>query len=154
MAKTTNQKKVLCFKEGEPFIYDKTTKEYIALDLNIQTSLKLVEEKIMEKNYKKRPSMRDIWQMLAFTIDDCDSFCNNFSIKNSTNQNCFESIFSIKISDFLNELFPLEQIKEQNKLRREYEKKWSEKYKVNFCYAIERKGRENLMDRKAGKKVY
>lgn len=151
---TKNAKKVLCFKEGEPFLYDKSTKEYIALDIDVQTSLKLVEEIILKKNYKKRPSMRDIWPMLASTIDDCDSFCNNFSIKNSTNQNCFESIFSIKISDFLNELFPLEQIKEQNKLRREYEKKWSEKYKVNFCYAIERKGRENLMNRKAGKKVY
>lgn len=153
MAKSANTKLVLCFKEGEPYLYDKEKKNYIAFCFVKERIVKEMKKNILEKNYKTRPAMREIWQILASTIPNCDGFCNKFSIKTShLTENCFENFFSREISDFLNELFPLKDINEFNKLRKEYEKKYFKR--LNTSETAQKNQKNLLMAVKKGRKLY
>ena len=123
MATSANTKIVLCFKEGEPYLYDKEKKNYTIANINKQNTISTIKSIIFQKKYKARPAMREIWQLLALNILHCDGFCNNFSIKTShLPENCFENYFSREITVFLNELFSPEEAKKQNDLKRKYEK--------------------------------
>lgn len=153
MAKSANTKLVLCFKEGEPYLYDKEKKNYIAFCFVKERIVKEMKKNILEKNYKKRPSMKDIWQLLALTIPHCDAFCNSFSIRTTApERNSFENFFSREISDFLNELFPLKDINEFNKLRKEYEKKYFKR--LNTSETAQKNEKNLLMAVKKGRKLY
>ena len=153
MAKSANTKLVLCFKEGEPFIYDKEKKEYISLSLNLQNTISNVKNIISQTNYKTRPAMREIWQILASTIPHCDGFCNKFSIKTShLTENCFENFFSREITFFLNTLFSPQLVQKNHELKRKYEKNYCNR--SNFSETAQKNEKRILMAVKKGRKLY
>ena len=153
MAKSANTKLVLCFKEGEPYLYDKEKKNYIAFCFVKERIVKEMKKNILEKNYKKRPSMKDIWQLLALTIPHCDAFCNSFSIRTTApERNSFENFFSREISDFLNTLFSPRTVQKNHALRREYEK--TKCKKSNFSETVQKNEKRILMAVKKGRKLY
>lgn len=153
MAKSANTKLVLCFKEGEPFIYDKEKKEYISLSLNLQNTISNVKNIISQTNYKTRPAMREIWQILASTIPHCDGFCNKFSIKTShLTENCFENFFSREITVFLNTLFSPQLVQKNHELKRKYEKNYCNR--SNFSETAQKNEKRILMTKKKGRKLY
>lgn len=152
MAKSANTKIVLCFKEGEPYLYDKENKTYIKPAVNPQESFEKCKKIMIEKKYKTRPAMRDIWQLLASTIPHCDGFCHKFSIKTSQlRENCFENFFTREITIFLNTMFSPQLAQERHSLRREYEKKFK---KSNFSESAQRNEKNLLMAQKKGRRLY
>ena len=155
MAKSADTKIVLCFKEGEPNLYDKSKKEYITLNLHIELCINAVKSYIETASYRSRPRMAEIWKILALFIEGCDGFCSKFSVKPSTiKENSFENSFSRRISSFLNELYPPEEIIRENALKKAYAKKWRDYDAAGFSYGAQKKAIENQMARKAGQKVY
>lgn len=153
MSKSANTKIVLCFKEGEPYLYDKEKKEYISLSLNLQNTISNVKNIISQTNYKTRPAMREIWQILASTIPHCDGFCNKFSIKTShLTENCFENFFSREITVFLNTLFSPQLVQKNHELKRKYEKNYCTR--LNFSESAQRNEKNLLMAQKKGRRLY
>lgn len=153
MSKSANTKIVLCFKEGEPYLYDKEKKEYISLSLNLQNTISNVKNIISQTNYKTRPAMREIWQILASTIPHCDGFCNKFSIKTShLTENCFENFFSREITVFLNTLFSPQLVQKNHELKRKYEKNYCNR--LNFSESAQRNEKNLLMAQKKGRRLY
>ena len=152
MAKCTYTKIVLCFKEGEPYLYDKENKTYIKIAITLEEALEKCKKIMIEKNYKIRPSMKEIWQLLSQTIPNCDGFCNSFSVKTSQlPENCFENFFTRKITIFLNTLFSPQLAQERHALRREYEKKFKSS---NFSKTAQKFEKERQMTVKKGRKLY
>lgn len=153
MSKSANTKIVLCFKEGEPYLYDKENKTYIKLAVKPQESFEKCKKIMIEKKYKTRPAMREIWQLLASTIPHCDGFCNKFSIKTShLTENCFENFFSREITVFLNTLFSPQLVQKNHELKRKYEKNYCNR--LNFSESAQRNEKNLLMAQKKGRRLY
>lgn len=121
MAKSKNNWKiVLCFINGEPYLYNKKTKTYVILHITPETALELVKQSF--NIISKRPKMQEIWQLLAKNINCCDGYSSYFRKCSVPNRNSFENIFTNKITEFLNEFYPPELVIEFAKKRREFEK--------------------------------
>lgn len=98
-----NNKIVLCFREGEPFLFNFRTKTFLELCIDYESAIAQIKEMIEKQN--KRPQMNEIWNMLAKTIEGCDFYSPNKSFRTKPNINSFESRFTIEINDFLNSKF-------------------------------------------------
>ena len=98
-----NNKLVLCFREGEPFLFNSSTKTFLELYIDFESSIAQIKEIIEKEN--KRPRMNEIWNMLAKIIDGCDSYSTNKSFRTKPNINSFESRFTREINDFLSSKF-------------------------------------------------
>lgn len=111
-----NNKIVLCFREGEPFLFNFRTKTLLKLCIDYESAIAQIKEMIEKQN--KRPQMNEIWNMLAKTIEGCDFYSPNKSFRTKPNINSFESRFTTEINDFLNSKF------EKPLLKNSKYKKW------------------------------
>ena len=141
---------ILCFVNGEPHLYNKKNRTYHLLKITPELALELVKQNI---NIEKiRPPMKKIWQTLAISINCCDGYIYHYTIKEENNINSFENIFTKKITEFLNELYPPEITAELTKKKREYERQINQKKIISSN--IDRTSKERLMLIKSGKKLY
>mgnify|MGYP004474250203 FL=1 len=107
-----NNKIVLCFREGEPFLFNFNTKTFLELCIDYESTIVQIKEMIEEQN--KRPQMNEVWNMLAKTIDGCNSYSPNKSFRTKSNINSFESRFTREINDFLSSKFERSLLKDGN----------------------------------------
>ena len=122
MSKSKNDWKIiLCFIDGEPYLYNKESKKYITLHITPAIALELVKNNL-NVTTPKRPNMREVWQIIAINIHCCDGYSSYFKKCTKPNANSFENVFTKKVTDFLNEFYPTEVTVERAKKRREYEK--------------------------------
>lgn len=146
-----NLKKVLCFIDGETYLYDKEVKTYIPFTISVDEAMQIIKANII-LTPNIRPKMKDVWNTLAKNLDGCDGFSSYFSKKNKINSESFENILTQKITKFLDYSYPPEIREEQLRKKKEYEENMRKKQYTSI--SARKKAKEKLMTIKSGKKIY
>lgn len=151
MSKSKNERIiVLSFINGEPYLYNKNTKIYTILQITLEEAFKIFKE-----NFDitlKRPNMKNIFEIIALNIEECEGYSPYFNKRNKVSPTSFESILTKEITKFLNEIYPPEKNMEMIKKLREY----SDYKRQNTILSNNAKKRikENQMKLKRGRKLY
>lgn len=61
-----NNKIVLCFREGEPFLFNFNTKTFLKLCIDYESTIVQIKKMIEKQN--KRPQMNEVWNSLAISL--------------------------------------------------------------------------------------
>lgn len=129
-------KNVVCFVNGEPYLYLYDQRRYSPLKLDYNLTLELVEKYLI--NLDKRPGMKDVWSTLSNIIGCSECFSSSKCIRNTVNENSFESRFTVDITKFLDKYYRRGLSKEEIEAREDF-RNFLKKYYNNVDYYKQRK---------------
>lgn len=131
-----NTQKRLCFVNGEPYIYEIESKKYTMLSYNYDVIVNEVISRLKQKDFKIRPRLNEILNMLACVFGENLKYLPNVNINKKRSLESFEARFSRDVTAFFDQKFPRhltdeeKRQKEQIKKKLKEEREW-ENYKVS-----------------------
>lgn len=121
-----NTKKRFCFVNGEPYLYEIGSKEYTMLSYSYDVIVTEVISMIKEKNFKFRPRLNEILNMLAGEFEENLKYSPQFNINNKRSFESFESRFSRDVTAFFDQKFPRHLTDEEKRQKEQIKKKLKE----------------------------
>lgn len=144
---------VLCFVDGEAYIFNKFSKIYTKCNISVNEAMEIIKNNISFSNI--RPGTNDIMQILAKNIG-CIGYRWQFNKKNSIpRKDSFENILLKNITNFLDELFPPAERAKLLEKKHEYESKLRKERELSTSYSALRAARQKfLKNQKSGRNPY
>lgn len=147
----TYNNNVLCFVDGEAYIFNKFSKVYTKCNISINEAMEIIKNNISLS--KARLRTNDMLQILAKNIG-CLGYRWQFNKKSSIpRQDSFENILIKNITNFLDELYPPAERAELLRKKHEYESKLRKERELSTSYSALRAARQKfLKNQKYGRK--
>ncbi len=147
------EERLLCFIDGEPYLFNTIKRKFFKLNLDYNTYLELIKKEV--STLDKRPRMSIIWKILATKINCCTRYCYNINQHTQDmNADCFENRLTRDITKYLDTIFSRGISDEEKERLKKYRENYSPYYYSSSNNYVRQIYRAKLNARKLGQKVY